>query len=214
MPTDDELDDLLDNVRSAVVVSSPSGAEIKLLTDSEKDYYEQISARYQKDNIFANVSDLQELDRILLMELMIYRWSQWLLEEKDYDGELVNVAELQKNIIEHSKEIRLVKKALALDKVTREKEHGETVADYLHNLRLRAAEFGVMRNEQSVKAITLFKEIQARFTFYKNCTPDERTEFNATADDFFEWLESKFEEFDEIDQAFRETSQRYWIREI
>jgi SHS2 domain-containing protein len=211
---DDELDGLLDEVRSVVVVTSPSGAEIKLLTDAEKEYYEQISERYQSDNIFANVSDLQELDRVLLMELMIYRWSQWLLEEKDYEGELVNVAEIQKNIIEHSKEIRLVKKALGLDKVSREKEHGETVADYIHNLRLRAAEFGVMRNEQAVKAITLWKELEGIYTFYKNCTPDERNEFNCTGDDVLNWIESQFENFDEIDNSFRASSQKYWVRNL
>lgn len=212
--SDDSLDDLLEEVRDLVIVSSPSGAEIKLLTDNEKEYYEQISARYQKDNIFTNVSDLQELDRVLLMELMIYRWSQWLLEEKDYFHEPVNVAEIQKNIIEHSKEIRLVKKALGIDKLTREKEHGETVADYIHSLRQRAKEFGIMRNNQAVAAITLLKELQGVIQFHDNCTEDERQEFHVQIDDVLKWIRDQFDKFDEIDAEFRKSSQTYWVREL
>lgn len=212
--SDDEVDDLLDEVRDLVMVVSPAGAEIKVLTEGEKQYYQQISDRYQADNIFSNVSDLQELDRVLLMELMVYRWSQWLLEERDYFNEPVNVADLQKNIQDYSKELRLVKKALGLDKATRDKDHGETVADYIMNLRARAKEFGVVRNEQAVKAITLWKELQGVMTLHKNCTPDEQAEFHCTAAEVIEWIDSKFDEFDEIDAKFRETSQKYWIQTV
>lgn len=197
-----------------VLVTSPSGAEIKLLTEGEAEYYNQVAARYLSDNIFTNVADIQELDRVLVMETMAYRWSKWLLEERDYFGELVNVQELQKNINEYSKEIRLVKKALGIDKATRDKEHGETVADYLHNLRLRALEMGVVRNEQAAKAIELWMELVGKVTFHKNCTPEERMEFNGSADDVIAWIESKIPEFDQIDEAFRATSQKYWIRKI
>jgi hypothetical protein len=195
-------------------VLSPSGAEIKLLSDGEKEFYEQIAARYLEDNILSNISDLQELDRILVMEAMIYRWSQWLLEEKDYFGEPVSVADLQKNISDYSKEIRLVKKALGIDKATREKEHGETVADYIHNLKLRAQEFGVVRNQQAYAAITLWQELVGIITFHLNSSPDERNEFKANERDVIEWIISKLPEFNKIDEEFRESSQKIWIRKI
>lgn len=220
MPVEDpfedppETEDEVEGLAPSVLVISPSGAEIRLATEAEKDYYEQISARYLKDNILANVSDLQELDRILVAETMCYRWSQWLLEEKDYFGEAVNVSDLQKYIKEHSAEIRLVKKSLGLDKASREKAHGESVADYIHNLRLRAREFGIVRNEQAVKAITLWMELVGVVTFHLNSDEDERTEFHIHEKDVIAWIVSKIPEFDAIDKAFRETSQAYWIRDI
>jgi hypothetical protein len=217
---EEDLDSLVEEVGEAIAaipvptVITPSGAEMKLLTEAEKANYEQVSKRYTSDNIFTNISDLQELDRILTMETLCYRWSQWLLEEKDYYGDPVNVADLKKNIEDYSKEVRLVKKALGIDKATREKDHGETVADYINSLRLRAKEFGIVRNEQAVKAITLWQELIGIVTFHLNCSPDERDEFKAHEKDVIAWINSKMDEFNEIDAKFRETSQKYWVREL
>lgn len=196
------------------MVTCPSGATIKVLSDGEKEYYEQIAQRYQADNIFQNITDYQELDRLLIMELMVYRWSQWLSEERDYAGELVNVDEIRKNIIENSKEIRLVKKALGLDKATRDKESAESVGEFIHQLKLRAKEFGIMRNEQAVSAITMWKELIGIITFYHNSTPDERKEFNRTSDDIMQWILDQNEQFEKIDEEFRAGSQTYWVREL
>lgn len=196
------------------MVTCPSGATIKVLSDGEKEYYEQIATRYQADNIFQNITDYQELDRLLIMELMVYRWSQWLSEERDYAGELVNVDEIRKNIIENSKEIRLVKKALGLDKATRDKESAESVGEFIHQLKLRAKEFGIMRNEQAVSAITMWKELIGIITFYHNSTPEERKEFNRTSDDIMQWILDQNEQFEKIDEEFRAGSQQFWIREL
>jgi hypothetical protein len=209
----DNLDDLLEQVRDLVMVTCPSGSTIKVLSDSEKDHYEQIAARYLSDNIFQNVTDYQELDRLLIMELMVYRWSQWLSEERDYAGELVNVDEIRKNIIENSKEIRLVKKALGLDKATRDRESSESVSDFIHSLKLRAKEFGIMRNDQAISAITMWKELIGIITFYHGSTDEERREFNRTADDIMQWIFDQNEKFEEIDSAMRE-NQKMWVREL
>lgn len=215
-----DMDGLMDAVSEAVdkipipTVTSPTGAIVRLLTENEEEFYNQIAKRYLEDNILSNVSDLQELDRILVMETMVYRWSQWLLEERDYFGDAVNVAELQKNIADYSKELRLVKKALGIDKSTREKEHGETVADYIHNLKLRAKEFGVVRNEQSYMAITLWMELIGVITFHLQSTPDERNEFKANEADVIKWIVDAMPRFDQIDKDFRETSQKIWIRDV
>lgn len=214
MSEEDDLDDLLDQVRDLVMVTTPSGASIKVLTDGEKDYYESIAQRYMADNIFQNIADYQELDRLLIMELMVFRWSQWLAEERDYENEMVNVDEIRKNIIENSKEIRLVKKALGLDKATRDKENAESIGDYIANLRLRAREFGIMRNEQAAAAITMWQALIGEVDFYEGATDDERREFNRTAEDIIAWIRQQDAKFREIDEKFRESSQRYWVREL
>lgn len=219
-PPEDNLDELMDAAQEAInsivvpAVTTPSGAALNLLTEQEQDYYESSSAKYQTDNIIINMSDIQELERILLMETLVYRWSQWIAEEKDYFGDPVNVMELQKNIKEYSSEIRLVKKALGIDKATREKEHGETVADYIHNLKLRAQEFGIHRNNQAVAAITLWQELVGVVQFHMGSSPDERNEFHANESDVIKWVVDHIPVFEEIDDEFRKTSQQYWIRDV
>jgi hypothetical protein len=216
----DDLDDLMDAVGAAIdlipvpVAEGPTGAKFTVLTEAEKEYYESSAARYQKDNIFTNISDLRELERILGLETMVYRWTQWSMEEKDYFGDPVNVGDLQKQVKDYSGEIRLIKKSLGIDKATREKDHGETVAEYIANLRRRALEFGFMRNEQSIKAITLWQELVGVVTFHLNSNADERNEFHANESDVIKWVVDHIAEFEAIDRAFRQTSQSLWIREL
>ncbi len=91
----------------------------------------------------------------------------------------------------------------------------QTVADYIENLRQRAKEFGVMRNDQAAKAIELFQELSAFITLHDNTDDVERKEQHCNQEDIIEWIrEVAIPEFNEIDAKFRETSQKYWIQEI
>ena len=195
-----------------VTVKTPSGAEISLLTDDEARFYNQIAKQYQEHNKFTNISDLLELDRVLNLEVLCFRQSTWALLESDYDGKPVS-KDLQKNIKELSREIRDIKTGLGIDKKTRDLGKGDTIAEKWENLKRRALEFGYMRNEQLIKSHTNWKELEARITAYKNSTDVERTQFDLHLEDIVEWLEEKFVEFNEIDEAFRE-SQAMWIREF
>lgn len=196
-------------------VASPSGSKMFVLTQGEKAYYEDRAKRYLADNHFVNVSDLQDVDRLLMLELMVTRWGTWLSQETDYWGGAIDPDVLQKSVKEYSTEIRQVKRTLGIDKLNRDKEKGESVADYIETLRKRAREFGVMRNEQAVKAITLFKELEALMIFYTNCDERERQENNVEVDDVIEWITKvAIPEFNVIDEKFRENQQKYWIKEL
>lgn len=193
-------------------VTTPAGATIPLANNSEVRFYERIATQYQDDNGFQNISDLLELDRLLNYEVMCFRWSNWLLRGHDYEGGPI-MASLNKDIQLYSKEVRDIKAGLGIDKKTRDKDRGSTTAEFWDNLRLRAGQFGVHRNEQVIKAHTLWKELEGKVTLYKNSTDVERTLFHCHESDIFDWLEEKFVEFDEIDKAFR-LEQKIWIREI
>lgn len=196
-----------------IVVIAPSGASIVVMNQDEADYYNQVALRYQADNKFKNISDILELDRILTMELMCYRWSLWILAEKDYMGRKINPAEIQRSIELYSKEIRGIKKDLGIDKSTRDRDKGESIADYIQNLGIRAKEFGIYRDKQNVKAITLLMELRALVALYENSTKAERKQFGASLENLVEWIKEKGEEFDEIDAHFRK-NQKLWIREL
>lgn len=194
-------------------VETPTGGLIQLLNEEEKLRYEEMATRYLEDNVLPNASDLGTLDQILFNEIMCYRWQRWVAQEQDYYGEPVTLGALQKSISEFSKETRELKKALGMDKLNRDKGRGDSISEYIANLRLRAMEMGVKRNTEAVKAITLWKELIAKVQFYKNCTEDERKEFKGQALDVMDWIVSKNEEFEELDILFRK-EQKLWVDEL
>lgn len=196
-----------------IEVTCPSGSVLTVMTESEAKIYNEMSERYQKDNRFSNASDLAELDRILSMELMCHRWSQWIIQEEDYEGRPVDTRDLQKYIESNSKEIRGTKRDLGMDKSSRDKGKQASIGEYLQNLLNRGEEMGVHRDEQIIKAMTLWKELQGIVQLYDNSNESERREFNCNQDQIFDWMRSKFEEFDEIDEAFRQ-NQKMWVRSI
>jgi hypothetical protein len=106
------IEDADEELPGGVEVTTPSGAIITVMNQSEADYYDQVHQRYLLDNKFKNVSDILELDRILVMELMCYRWGIWILAEEDYFGRKINPTEVQKSIETYSREIRGIKKDL------------------------------------------------------------------------------------------------------
>jgi hypothetical protein len=134
--------------------------------------------------------------------------------EQDYFGDSINAGDFVKQIKDNSVEIRLLKKALGIDKGSRDRDKGESVAAYMEDLRVRAKEFGIMRNEQASKMITLGQELIALLTWFDNCTPDERRENDIESHDLIDWIREVFKtEFQEIDTKFRQSTQKYWIRE-
>lgn len=212
---DFSVDSIVDsgNDSGLVEVISPSGNPTNVMNEAEAKTYNNMAARYQNDNSFSNVSDLAELDRILTMELMCHRWSQWILMESDYDGRKVDPSNLQKSIETYSKEIRGIKKDLGMDKSSRDKDQQSNVADYIENLRLRAKQFGVHRDEQGIMAITMLKEIRALVTLHDNSSDAERREFECNVDDILEFIRSKGDQLDDLDAKFRQ-DQKMWVRTI
>lgn len=201
-------------VPGGVEVITPSGAKLYVLTQGEEEQFTDAASRYLKDNKLTNIADLQDLEKILMMELMCYRWGSWIIREEDYFGERIDQDKISKALQETSKELRQLKKSLGIDKASRDRDKGESWAMYVENLRHRAQEFGVKRNEEAVKALTLFKELQALIEFNQNCTPTERKENHCEQDDIWNWiLETMLPEYKAIDEKFRKTSQSTWIRE-
>lgn len=204
---DDHEDDL-------VPVKSPSGG-IHWVYGREQKYYNERVERYLTDCLFTNVGDLQDLDRIIAMELMCWRWMVWVSQQHDYWNDPIEEKDLNKYIKETSAELRAIKSSLGIDKVTRDKTKGEdSVSKYIENLKIRAKEFGIMRETQLSKALELFNDLIGRVTLMDNCTEDERIELKCGVEDIMTWLrEEAFPQFAEIDDHFKQNSQRFWIRD-
>lgn len=212
---DDYDEDLLlgDLVGTGVPVVTPTGETITVLNEAERAYYMSLVDRYQTDLAFQNVADVESVKLIVALETALHRWTQWLLSEKDYSGRPILPDKVKRDIKDVSVEVRQLKEALGIDRKTRERDHGETIADMFHNLGIRARKFGIMRNEQAVSAITLWLELVGLVTFYQKSSPAERIEFHINAEDVVNWIITKIPEFNKIDAEFRKTEQQYWIRD-
>ena len=114
----------------------------------------------------------------------------------------------------NSTEIRLLKQSLGLDKVTREKDKGESIADYLENLRRRARHFGVHRDNQYQHAVTLMSRLRTMVATFDRCDEEEREELDLSEDVILEFIRNEvIKPWDQIDEDFRE-NQKMWIKEL
>lgn len=195
-------------------VDAPGGSTINLQSQQEADWYERKRDQYMHQHAFSNVSDIQDLDRLLMLEVMVYRWSLWLGQGFDYLASRVDEKQLKDNIQQYSTEIRLVKKSLGIDKVTREADKGESVGDYITNLLQRAKEFGYHRNAQYEKAVTLVYQLSSMVRTHDRCDEEEREELDLSEEKILDWIrEVLLPEFDQIDEDFRK-AQTMWIRQL
>lgn len=198
-----------------IAVLLPSGATFYVLTQDEADYLAERVNRYLSDNHFVNVSDFQDIDKMVTFEMLVHRWSLWLSRGQNYYGESIDEKQIAQQVNAYSGELRLLKKNLAMDKVARDRARGDdSVAVYLANLRERALEFGVMRSDQACKAIESFQRIKGILIYFDNCDDSERREHGVEIDDVLAVIREEIAEFDTVDEEFRSNIQRYWIRSM
>lgn len=195
-------------------VTTPSGSDLHLQTQEEADWYESRRDRYLSDNKFTMMSDLQDLDRLLMLEVLSYRWGLWMAQGFDYVYARVDEGQLKNNIKEYSVEIRLLKQSLGIDKSTRDRDKGESLSDYTANLLERAKEFGYHRNQQYELAVTKFYELRSMVMTYDRCDEEERALLDLSPEVILEWIRTvAIKEWDEMSESFRK-NQSMWVRQM
>jgi len=197
------------------IVATPSGQTIEVLADVEKSFYESQAARYQHENKFTNTSDLLDLDRLVFLELLVYRASSWLGSGAQYDGmPLTDRAEsdCRRAMKENSELISRLKTDLGLTKAARDKADYESVGQYVTQLKQRAKEFGVHREKQLIKGITLCHQLFAIVGAFDRSDEVERGKIGfETEADVLTWIRDIMKpEFQAVDDHFAKNVQRYW----
>lgn len=199
---------------AGIPVELPSGATYYVLTDEEDRYLRDRITRYLSDNHFVNVSDVQDIDKMIVFELLIHRWSMWISKGRDYYDEDINIKQYSDMVKDYSTEVRQLKKALGVDKSTRDRTRGDdSIASLWSNLQRRAAEFGYKRNDEFTQVITSFQRLKAMITFHDKCDELERKENACEVADVLEVLREEIRKFDEIDERFKFEKQSLWVRQ-
>ncbi len=216
-PSDDELLALLgedEEEDAIVVVEGSAGSQFHLLTFEEAKWFELSLERYLEQYHFDNIADLQDLDRLIGLELLSYRYANWLLRESDYDGNPFDDKAVREHKDKIDKEIRGIKTHMGIGRKTRVESEQQSVSDYLTDLLGRANEFGVHRDAQNAKIIDLFNELKKLVGLHLRTDEEERKHLEVGLDDILKWLiEVAIPEYDALDDHFRE-NQRMWIKDI
>jgi hypothetical protein len=203
-------------VSEGVTVVGVSGAVFEVIHDSERDYWNEAREQYLEQFRFDNISDLQDIDKILVGETLSFRWGSWLVREADYDGrsieEIANKLKQQKNDLD--RETRILKEKMGLNRAHRQDSEQQSTADYLRNLLIRAKEFGIHRETQITKAIDLWHELFTLVGLWERGDEEERAHLKSNPEDILAWIRDVAKaEFEAIDDGFR-ANQKLWIREV
>lgn len=217
-PSDEEILALLgedeESETALVVVEGSAGTEFHLLNMEEGRWFETSLERYTEQYHFDNIADLQDLDRMLGLELLSYRYANWLLRESDYDGNPYDEKAAREHKDKIDKEIRSIKAHMGIGRKTRVESESQSVSDYLQDLKSRAGEFGVHRDAQNAKILNLFSELKKLVGLYARADEEERKQLGVDLTDIYVWItETAIPEFDRLDDHFRE-NQRVWIKDI
>lgn len=197
-------------------VTLVSGRPMEVQGDDERDWFNATRDNYTKQTAFSLQTDLLDLDRLLIHELMIYRWTCQLAAGKDYDGEFIDDPDgLRKNIQSYSAEVTRIKEAMGLSKSARDRAGTESVSDYINELKRRAKEFGVHRETQLTRALVLTKELFSLVGTYQRADEEERRKLDLSPESILTWISDVMKpEFDSVDAHFRANQQRFWVRQL
>jgi hypothetical protein len=156
-----------------VEVGLVSGATAKVMSAEEAQWFNNSRDRYLDETRFTENTDVQDLDRLVQLELLLFRWNQWMLAGVDYEGAVVNETELARKVKDQTDSINRLKEQMGLSKKARD-SHAASVSDRWDDIKRRAKEFGYHREEQLRTALVLVNELSAVVGAYDRSDPEER----------------------------------------
>jgi hypothetical protein len=204
-------------ISGSLEVMLVSGKPIEVQSRLEVEWFEETRNTYLLETKFTEATDLRDLDRLLVLELMVFRWTQWLAKGRQYDGDMTDDEQLRRNIKEFSDSCNKIKETMGLHKKARDASAADgNFQQWLDDVKRRAKLFGVHRVRQSTEAIVLMKEIfSVTDTFYR-ADAEERQKYGyKTEADIVKWIQKDIRpRFNALDEYFLEHEQAYWVKDM
>lgn len=193
-----------------------SGQVLEVMSDSEAKWWNSSRDKYTEQTRFSENTDLQDLDRLLVLELMSYRWSQFLAMGHDYEGFTIEEEKLRRSMREYSDQISKLKASMGLTKQVRDAAAAEgDFSQWISDLKQRAKAFGIHRERQLTKALVLVNELSGIVGTYDRADTEERAKTGFTSEkDILDWIRhTLLPEYKALDEHFRKNEQQYWVRD-
>ena len=211
------VQNLLTPLRNATKVKLISGEETTVQTVDEAVWFDRTRDLYSAQLRFTEQTDLADLDRLLVLELMVFRWTQQLSKGEDYDGEMLNEKQMVSDLKVFSDQINKVKESMGLTKKQRDAANNDgNFAAWFQDTLSRAKLFGLHRQNQLNQMLALGKELFFIVETYDRSDDEERGKFGFQNEhDILEWIRNRMKpEFDELDEYFRTHEQRTWVKDL
>jgi hypothetical protein len=194
-----------------------SGEKLPVMTEVEQRWFVDTKTKYLSQNKFTDVTDLQDMDRLLGLELMMFRWTQFLSAGVDYHRNIIDDELVRKQIKEQSDAITKLKTSLGLDKKAREAALNEgNFHTWFMDVKRRAKIFGIHRENQLNVALSLMNELSGIVGAYDRSDEEERKKLGfETEGHILAWIrESMIPQFKEVDEHFVNNEQKMWKRDL
>jgi hypothetical protein len=194
-----------------------SGETLRVLGDVEGRWFNASRDSYLEQLHFTETTDLRDLDRLLFLELMVFRWTQQLAAGEDYQGLEIDEEKIRKNIKEYSESVTKIKDSMGLTKKARDDAaNSGDFATWLADLKVRAKAFGVHREHQLSKALVLMNELLSIVSAYDRSDTEERQKLGFENEgEIVDWIRSTMAvEYAAVDEHFRKNDQTYWVRSL
>lgn len=210
-------------------VSLPAGGKLVLHTQDEVDMWEQAAARYTKEYRLTKPNDLVLLGAILTQNLALFRCQQQINGmHPEFDaaglptGRYVKIKDqkatdrsmAQKLIIEASKEIRELEKALGIDKKTREAGGAHNIADYISNLKKAAHQYGVHISKRMKAYEDVVMEARWKIRLLRNGDAEDRQVHDISEGKIVDWLEEELKKLEDMDKEFAKEKGRVFVGKL
>jgi hypothetical protein len=196
-----------------VVVERVTEGVLEVQGQAEAEWYCGTRDRYMTQTRFTETTDLQDLDRMLFLELMIHRWTRWLASGRDYAGRTIPEEDYKKSLREYNEQLIKIKDSMGLSRRARDAAaNSGDVAGMWASLKTRAKEFGIHREKQVGLALVLFNEWSAHVGAFDRSDIEEREKLGFPDEhSLLEWVRAvMIPRFCEIDREWVQSTQKYW----
>jgi hypothetical protein len=198
-------------------VQTVSGEEMTVQTAAEERWYSNTKQSYLEQLRFTETTDLRDLDRVLLMELLIFRWGQHLAAGADYQGFEVDEDKMRMQLRQFSEQLNKTKESMGLAKRARDAATAEgNFAVMVSDLKMRAAKFGMHRQKQLQEALVLMNELSAIVGAYDRADTEEREKIGFENEaEIMKWIRATMlPEYKALDEHFRTHEQSLWTTTV
>lgn len=197
-------------------VQMVSGQVTTVMTSAERDWWNESRDAYMEQTKFTEVTDMRDMDRLLAMELMVFRWTQWMSAGVDYLNDMIDEGKLQAQLKAYSDQITKIKTSMVLSKDARDAAANDgNFAKWFSDLKQRAKIFGKHRENQLQVALTLMNELSGIVTTFDRSDEEERIRAGFTSNEaIVGWIrQHMIPQYKALDEYFTQNVQRYWIQD-
>lgn len=193
-----------------------SGAPLQLQSVEEVEQWDRSKQKYVADYHLTKLNDLVLLGAILQQQIVMYR-AQLRMNgmEAVLDANQVPTGQYRQTPVDSdvmaaslslltkaTDQIRLLEKALGIDKVTREAGGQHTVGSYIQTLKKAAHLRGLHISKRALAYEKFVNELRWRIRILRNADAEDRAYHDLTPEKVLDWCHDQLKELEDADVKF------------